>query len=66
VADRSLCLLPTDVTATDWSAEVGDVRLCKTTERLKRQQTVTQLELDALWNAKPVDAILIDLLTARL
>jgi len=51
VADRSLCLLPTDVTG----RRVSDVRRCMSMQRLVCQQT--QFELDALWDGKPVEAL---------
>jgi len=39
----------------DWSTEVGDVRRCQSMQRLVRQQT--QLELDVLWDGKPMKAV---------
>jgi len=39
----------------DWSTEVSDVRRCQSMQRLVRQQT--QLELDALCDGKPVEAV---------
>jgi len=39
----------------DWSTDVSDVRRCQSMQRLVRQQT--QLELDALWDGKPVEAV---------
>jgi len=40
----------------DWSTEVGDVWRCQSMQRLVCQQT--QLELDALWDGKPMKAVL--------
>jgi len=40
----------------DWSTEVDDVRRCQSMQRLVCQQT--QLELDALWDGKPMKAVL--------
>jgi len=38
-----------------WSTEVSDVRRCQSMQRLVCQET--QLELDALWDGKSVEAI---------
>ena len=39
----------------DWLTEVSDVRRCQSMQRLVRQQT--QLELDALRDGKPLEAV---------
>ena len=39
----------------DWSTEVGDVRRCQYMQSLVCQQT--QLELDALWDGKPMKVV---------
>ena len=39
----------------DWSTEVCDVRRCQSMQSLVCQQT--QLDLDALWDGKPMKAV---------
>ena len=39
----------------DWSTEVGNVRQCQSMQSLICQQT--QLELDALWDGKPMKVV---------
>ena len=51
MADRSLCLLPTDVTGRQRSVIYGGARPWSALNVSK------QHELDALWDAKPVKAI---------
>ena len=51
VADRSLSA----ANGCDWSTKVSDGRRCQSMQRLVCQQT--QLELDALWDGKPLKAV---------